>query len=552
MRVLFIPNSTDESTSQLDILDAALEPFIREYVDLFVNGIHVDYAYPIELVDASTSVSRSFTLRCMLVMFSGDHPAQCKFAGFSTGGLTGCMRCECLSRWKSRPGVGLGGIVEYHDKRKCYRYPPRARSIQPLEEAAMEIARCETAAQRKEVTRRSGVVGKTRAWRLVRGVGLDFSRDLTFDSMHVLALCLFKKYIELLRKGAASSPQSKTALSRTMVEVTTAKPSSITGRWPKDIFNRLGYFKAEECSKFIIYCVSHILHELGYHTGSALYQLGLLLIQKARMFYLLHRSGDGWTADSLDRCKFALASWRIRSEELLGPNSSVLEHIWEDDDGLLPHERAVRLLHSHMRFSMNRLHERTLEDECQPWHSEGVCVVTTQKDTNLIWEMASDNRSTICASNVLRTGIGIGSKRSKVCTIQRGLKVYLTRFWRESEATSRGEEILEISDRIVQLKTVLIRRKTTVDSQESRLAWLEGSRQKTERLRTIYLKSWKTGWTALPRGKSEERSRLLGSVKMIWVRGSSGLALAALQSLLGICYTSAEISPSLHTAEISR
>ncbi|KAL3680966.1 hypothetical protein R1sor_023922 [Riccia sorocarpa] len=435
MPVLFIPNSTDESTSQLDILNAALEPFIRECVDLFVNGIHVDYAYPTELVDFSTSLLRSFTLRCMLVMFSGDHPAQCKFAGFSTGGLTGCRRCECLSRWKSKPGVGLGGIVEYHDNRKCYRYPPRARSIQPLEEAAMEIARCETAAQRKEVTRRSGVVAKTRAWRLVMGVGLDLSRDLTFDSMHVVALCLFKKYIELLRKGAASSPQSKTALSMAMVEVTTAKPSSITGRWPKDIFNRLGYFKAEECSKFIIYCVPHILHELGYHTGSALYQ-----------------------------CRFALASWRIRSEELLGPNSSILEHvvgaghmvddiirhgpsnvywsygferlvagynkvktnnrnmehsftfhyarvlfakcmvqIWEDDDGLLPHERAVRLLHSHMRFSTSRLRERTLEDECQPWHSEGVCVVKTQKDANLIWEMASDNRSTICASNVNTT-----------------------------------------------------------------------------------------------------------------------------------------------------
>ncbi|KAL3687894.1 hypothetical protein R1sor_014203 [Riccia sorocarpa] len=177
------------------------------------------------------------------------------------------------------------------------------------------------------------------------------------------------------------------------------------------------------------------------------------------------------------RCRFALASWRIRSEELLGPNSSILEHvagaghmiddiirhgpsnIWEDDDGLLPHERAMRLLHSHMRFSTSRLSERTLEDECQPWHSESVCVVTTQKDANLIWEMASDNRSTICASNVLRTGIGIGSKWSKVCTIQRGLKVYLTRFWRESEATSRDEEIPEISDRIVQLKTLLIRGK---------------------------------------------------------------------------------------------
>ncbi|KAL3696208.1 hypothetical protein R1sor_010284 [Riccia sorocarpa] len=460
MPILFIPNSTDESTSQLDILDAALEPFIREYVDLFVNGIHVDYAYPTELVDASTSLSRSFTLRCMLVMFSGDHPAQCKFTGFSTGGLTGCRRCECLSRWKSRPGVGLGGIVEYHDNRKCYHYPPRAHSIQPLEEAAMEIARCETAAQRKKVTRRLGVVAKTRAWRLVRGVGLDLSRDLTFDSMHVLALCMFKKYIELLRKGAASSPQSKTALSRAMVEVTTAKPSFITGRWPKDIFNRLGYFKAEECSKFIIYCVPHILYELGYHTGSALYQLGLLLIQIARMFYLLHRSGDGWTADSLDRCRFALASWWIRSEELLGPNSSILEHVagaghMVDDiirhgpsnvywsygfERLVAGYNKVKTKNRNMEHSFNFHYARVLFAKCMVQ----------------IWE---DDDGLLPHERVLRTGIGIGSKRSKVCTIQKGLKVYLTRFWRESEATPRGEEIPEISDRIVQLKTVLIRGK---------------------------------------------------------------------------------------------
>ncbi|KAL3686455.1 hypothetical protein R1sor_009029 [Riccia sorocarpa] len=250
---------------------------------------------------------------------------------FSTGGLTGCMRCECLSRWKSKPRVGLGGIVEYHDNRKCYRYPPRARSIQHLEEAAMQIARCESASQRKEVTRRSGVVAKTRAWR---------------------------------------------------------------GNVPSK--------------------------------GSLHYP-----------FFVL--AGAGHMVDDIIRH---------------GPSN-----IWEDDDGLLPHERAVRLLHSHMRFSTSRLRERTLEDECQPWHSEGVCVVTTQKDANLIWEMASDNRSTICASNILRTGIGIRSKRSKVCSIQRGLKVYLTRFWRESKATLRGEEILEISDRIVQLKTVLIREK---------------------------------------------------------------------------------------------
>ncbi|KAL3695715.1 hypothetical protein R1sor_009791 [Riccia sorocarpa] len=268
MPVLFIPNTTDESTNKLDILDAALEPFIGDCIDLFVNGVEVDYAYPTELVHGVSTLSSRFTLCCMLVMFSSDHPAQCKSTGFSTGGFAGCTRCECLSRWRSRPGVGLGGIVEYHGNRKCHRHPPRARCIQELHESALQIARCETSAQRKEITRRSGVVSKTRAWRLVDGLGLDLSRDLTFDVMHVLALCLFKKYIELLRKDTMDSPQRKSALSRAMADVTTAKPSSISGRWPRDIFTRIGYFKAEECSKFMLYCVPHILHEVGYHPAT--------------------------------------------------------------------------------------------------------------------------------------------------------------------------------------------------------------------------------------------------------------------------------------------
>ncbi|KAL3682742.1 hypothetical protein R1sor_000764 [Riccia sorocarpa] len=494
MPVLFIPNTTDESTNKLDILDAALEPFIRDCIDLFVNGVEVDYAYPTELVDGVSTLSSRFTLRCMLVMFSGDHPAQCKFAGFSTGGFAGCRRCECLSRWRSRPGVGLGGIIEYHGNRKCHRHPPRARCIQELHDSALQIARCETSAQRKEITRRSGVVSKTRAWRLVDGLGLDLSRDLMFDVMHVVALCLFKKYIELLRKDTMDSPQRKSALSRAMADVTTTKPSSITGRWPRDIFTRIGYFKAEECSKFMLYCVPHILHEVGYHPDDALHQLGALLVQIARMFYLLHRSDQGWTTGMLESCRSMLASWRIRSEELLGPNSSILEHVamagynkvktnsknmehtftsyyarvffancmvqkWEDDDGLLPSDRCLRLIHSHMRFSARRTCERTDLAACASWHEDGVCVVTTQNKAKEIWELVARDPASICASQILESGIGVGSKRIRACPLPRRMKVYLTRYWREKEATSKGQEITDISDHIVQLKSLIVRGK---------------------------------------------------------------------------------------------
>ncbi|KAL3693358.1 hypothetical protein R1sor_007009 [Riccia sorocarpa] len=304
------------------------------------------------------------------------------------------------------------------------------------------------------------------------------------------------------------NPQRKSALSRAMADVTTAKPSSLTGRWPRDIFTRIGSFKAEECSKFMLYCVPHILHEVGYHPDDALHQLGALLVQIARMFYLLHRSHQGWTTGMLESYMSMLASWRIRSEELLGPNSSILEHVagnghilddifrhgpsnvywsygferlvagynkvktnskhmehtftshyarvffadcmvqkWEDDDGLLPNDKCLRLIHSHMRFSARQTCETTDLGAYASWHEDGVCVVTTQNKAKEIWEL------------ILESGIGVGSKRIRACPLDRRMKVYLTRYWREKLATTEGAEITYISDHIVQLKLLIIRGK---------------------------------------------------------------------------------------------
>ncbi|KAL3695714.1 hypothetical protein R1sor_009790 [Riccia sorocarpa] len=205
-----------------------------------------------------------------------------------------------------------------------------------------------------------------------------------------------------------------------------------------------------------------------------------------------------------------LASWRIRSEELLGPNSSILEHVagsghmlddifrhgpshvywsygferlvagynkvktnsknmehtftshyarvffancmvqkWEDDDGLLPSDRCLRLIHSHMRFSARRTCERTDLGACASWHEDGVCVVTMQNMAEDILELVARNPASICASQILESGIGVGSKRIRACPLPRRMKVDLTRYWREKEAMSEGQEITDISDHIV-------------------------------------------------------------------------------------------------------
>ncbi|KAL3695268.1 hypothetical protein R1sor_009344 [Riccia sorocarpa] len=112
-----------------------------------------------------------------------------------------------------------------------------------------------------------------------------------------------------------------------MEEVSRKRSSTLKGRWPKDFFTRLGYFKAEECSRFVMYCLPHILYEARYDVETTIGQLGTVLIEIARMFYIVSRTAGGWTEEMIGRGRMLLASWHIRSEEKLGANSSIFEHV---------------------------------------------------------------------------------------------------------------------------------------------------------------------------------------------------------------------------------
>ncbi|KAL3694215.1 hypothetical protein R1sor_007866 [Riccia sorocarpa] len=260
MPVLFIPNTKGDPSSKSDALNACLQPFIEELIDLFINGVEVEFNYPSELI-GGRDLPKRFKLRIMLVLFTGDHPAQCKFGGFATSGYSGCRRCKMKSR------------------------------------------------------------------KLFDLYGFNPSEDLTYDAMHVLALSMFKKYTEFLKKDAERTSAGRDALLSALAEVTKKKARCLQGRWPKDPFNRLGFFKAEEYTNFILYCVPYILYEMGYEPGSILYDLGRLVFEIARYFYIASRSQTGWTEDMVNKCYMLFTSWRIRHEEGVGASGSILDHV---------------------------------------------------------------------------------------------------------------------------------------------------------------------------------------------------------------------------------
>lgn len=56
-------------------------------------------------------------------------------------------------------------------------------------------------AERAKLARRGGISGHFIMWRLYDLYGFNLSTDLVHDTMHVLALCIFKKYVHLLVKN---------------------------------------------------------------------------------------------------------------------------------------------------------------------------------------------------------------------------------------------------------------------------------------------------------------------------------------------------------------
>ncbi|KAL3690508.1 hypothetical protein R1sor_016817 [Riccia sorocarpa] len=327
MPVLFLPDAKAEGSSKTAVLDACIEPFIRELLQLFVQGVEVDYNYPSELISSNLELQQRCTLRVMLVLFTGDHPAQCKFGGFATGGYGGCRRCWLSTCWVPTPNGGIGGAVLYTENRKQFRYPPRKKTVEEMLQAVEHLSSLQTIASRRQHIQATGVCARSPSWRLWFLYGFNPSVDLTYDAMHVIALSMFKKYTELLKKDVEASRVRRDRFVNALQEVTRKKPRLLHGRWPKDVFTRLGYFKAEEYTNFILYCLPHILHELDYDENSIILQLGRLVYEIGRIFYITTRSDSGWTNELLQRSRKLFASWRIRWEEGLGATASILDHV---------------------------------------------------------------------------------------------------------------------------------------------------------------------------------------------------------------------------------
>ncbi|MCO5554154.1 hypothetical protein L7F22_007680 [Adiantum nelumboides] len=173
--VLFLPLShRDLEIKHNDILGAFLHPLFLDLEKSFVEGFDLHYAYPSNDICDKIQGGR-VTLRSMLMLCTGDHPAQCKLGQVKDGGMSFCKGDKAKATF-------VGERYVYDANRYQGRYPPKKRHVEKMWRSVKKSKRCMTK-NKKEETLRKGV----------------------YDSMHILSLNLFQKYLRKLVSTASTS-----------------------------------------------------------------------------------------------------------------------------------------------------------------------------------------------------------------------------------------------------------------------------------------------------------------------------------------------------------
>lgn len=91
---IFLPFSTIELEKKHgDILSHFLVPILRDLETLFLEGLEIAYNYPCSRIfEGLEGSGNSCTLRGILMLWTGDHPAQSKLGLLKDGGKNGCRR----------------------------------------------------------------------------------------------------------------------------------------------------------------------------------------------------------------------------------------------------------------------------------------------------------------------------------------------------------------------------------------------------------------------------------------------------------------------------
>ena len=317
-------------------LDPFLEPLISEIENIFIDGYEVEYVGDFPHLPAGNIV-----VRVLLLLWTGDYPAQCEVGKFIKGGILTCRRDKVKGTINP-----MGGTHYYYGQNRLHaRFPWEERKLAAELAKMKEVADEDRPTVRERLSRESGYTGLSILHRLHKLYGFDVIKDTVFDVMHNLPLNIVGNLLKDMI--AEEKLDAKVADERLAKFPWTAELKD--ERIPHGLSSRLGYWKTEEFQKFSYpaseVLLAGLLEPLDYH----LWQLTV------RMTELIFNHRNMWSHDDLQLFEHLAKRFIILTEEQRGLTACKitvhnLQHISEDayrfshpdNYWCYPYERAVR------------------------------------------------------------------------------------------------------------------------------------------------------------------------------------------------------------------
>ena len=101
-----------------------MKPFLEEIKDIFINGLTISISNP--RVIRNISLPETMVIRVVLVLITGNHPAQCETGKFLNQGKAGCRRCHFTWIHSQNPD---NHRMYYGNNRYHVRYPFAKRKL---------------------------------------------------------------------------------------------------------------------------------------------------------------------------------------------------------------------------------------------------------------------------------------------------------------------------------------------------------------------------------------------------------------------------------------
>ena len=305
--------------------DAFLKPLMDELIHGFIKGYEVSYPL-LAIPDYNTDLIEK--IRILLLLWTGDHPAQCEIGKLLNQGKCPCRRCKLIGQHVSDPN---NNHFYYGNTRKQTRYPWQPRTLSEEIQNMLEVEAEKRPSIKKKLASEKGVTGLSLLHKYLYPLyGFNIFRDLVFDIFHLLPLNIVKNGLQYLLSNDVIDSVSLDSALMTFPWTRELK----AGRLPQPVrqdHKGLRSWKAESYQKFAFPFAECALEDKIEDDNH--FEILSMISRLVEMHF--HSGRDGWTTDMINAHYKLAQRLNIMTEETQGLLSCTISmhnitHVHED------------------------------------------------------------------------------------------------------------------------------------------------------------------------------------------------------------------------------